>query len=297
MLSAPTVAKVWNGIDCYAMDSNALDTNPILDPFQWIGMDTIGMDTYGFVAGVVVVAALNVLTQQDRMLTVVQSVWRKPVTDVKPVVGRQTTVESASLRTPVRRAIIIRVIAQRTELEKCPHRGDFLCAVCPVLGQLAEAWPHPADRHPHAGRRYNPAKAQQGTGADMGTPNTYGEWHEPVQVPSAAGAITEKDASMPGDRVKFERLADEWLEQRPRGVDVAQMIRHPAYQGIIDIGAEAVPWLLERLAQRPDHWFHALNQITDAQPVQPEHQGIVAAMAQDWITWGRQHQSQEQNVD
>ena len=36
---------------------------------------------------------------------------------------------------------------------------------------------------------------------------------------------------------------------------------------------DAVPWLLARLAQRPDHWFHALNQITDAQPVQPEHQG------------------------
>ena len=33
-------------------------------------MDTIGMDAYGFVAG----AALNVLTQQDGMLTVVRSV-------------------------------------------------------------------------------------------------------------------------------------------------------------------------------------------------------------------------------
>ena len=70
MLLAPTVAKVWNGIDCYAMDSNALATYP----FHWIGMQTIGMDTYGFVA-VVVDAAPNVLTQQDRMLTVVQSVW------------------------------------------------------------------------------------------------------------------------------------------------------------------------------------------------------------------------------
>ena len=57
----------------------------------------------------------------------------------------------------------------------------------------------------HAGRRYTPATAQPGTGADMGTPNTYGEWHEPVQVPSAAGAITEIDASLPGDRATFER--------------------------------------------------------------------------------------------
>ena len=131
----------------------------------------------------------------------------------------------------------------------------------------------------------------------MGTPNTYGEWHQPVRVPSAAGAITEIDTSMPVERVEFERLADEWLEQCPRGVDVAQMIRHPAYQAIIDIGPNAVPWLLDRLAQRPDHWFHALHQITNAQPVQPEHQGVIAAMAQDWIAWGRQNQPQERHVD
>ena len=65
MLLAPTVAKVWNGIDCYATDSNALATYP----FHGIGMQTIGMNTYGFVAGGGD-AARNVLTQQDRMVTV-----------------------------------------------------------------------------------------------------------------------------------------------------------------------------------------------------------------------------------
>ena len=116
------------------------------------------------------------------------------------------------------------------------------------------------------------------------TQTTDGEWSELVQ------ATTEIDTSLPIDRAEFERLAEEWLEQRPRGVDVAQMIRHPAYQSIIDIGAEAVPWLLERLAQSPDHWFYALNQITDAQPVQPQHQGNINAMAEEWIAWGKQNQ-------
>ena len=116
------------------------------------------------------------------------------------------------------------------------------------------------------------------------TQTTDGEWSELVQ------ATTEIDTSLPIDRAEFERLAEEWLEQRPRGVDVAQMIRHPAYQSIIDIGAEAVPWLLERLAQSPDHWFYALNQITDAQPVQPEHQGNINAMAEEWIAWGKQNE-------
>ncbi len=46
-----------NGIDCYAMDTKAMDTN-VMDTrafhrlvFQCTGMDTIAMDTYGFVAG------------------------------------------------------------------------------------------------------------------------------------------------------------------------------------------------------------------------------------------------------
>ena len=75
------------------------------------------------------------------------------------------------------------------------------------------------------------------------------------------------------------------------------MTRHHAYQSIIDIGPDAAPWLLARLAQRPDHWFHALNQITNAQPVQPQNHGVIAAMAQDWIAWGRQNQLQERHVD
>lgn len=123
------------------------------------------------------------------------------------------------------------------------------------------------------------------------THTTDGEWSEPVQASPADGGTTEIDASLPFDEADFQSLADEWLEHRPKGVDVAQMVRHPAYQGIIDIGSEAVPWLLQRLAQRPDHWFCALNQITNANPVQPEHKGNIKAMAEDWIAWGKQNQS------
>ena len=123
---------------------------------------------------------------------------------------------------------------------------------------------------------------------------TDGPWSELVHT--APGNVTEIDTSIPVERAEFERLADEWLEQRPRGVDVAHMTRHHAYQAIIDIGADAAPWLLDRLAQRADHWFLALHQITNAQPVQPQHQGIIDAMAHDWIAWGRQILPQEPNV-
>ena len=43
--------------------------------------------------------------------------------------------------------LIFTIIAQRNELEKPPHPGGFLVPSASVLGQLAKACPHPADRH------------------------------------------------------------------------------------------------------------------------------------------------------
>ena len=89
-------------------------------------------------------------------------------------------------------------------------------------------------------------------------------------------------------RETFECLADEWLRERPRGVDIAQMTRHPAYQDIIDLGDPAVPWILQRLAHKPDHWFVALSSITDASPVPPASRGRLDEMTAAWLDWGRQ---------
>ena len=90
------------------------------------------------------------------------------------------------------------------------------------------------------------------------------------------------------DRETFEKLADEWEHDRPRGADIEQMTRHSAYQRIIAMGEPVVPWLLQRLAEKPDHWFVALNAITGARPVPPESRGRIKEMAQAWLNWGRQ---------
>ena len=90
------------------------------------------------------------------------------------------------------------------------------------------------------------------------------------------------------DQETFERLADEWEHDRPRGADIEQMTKHPTYQRIIAMGEPAVPWLLQRLAEKPDHWFLALNAITGARPVLPESRGRIKEMTQAWLDWGRQ---------
>ena len=86
--------------------------------------------------------------------------------------------------------------------------------------------------------------------------------------------LEDADTAFALDRETFERLADEWERDRPRGVDIEQMTKHPAYQSIIAMGDPAVPWLLQRLSEKPDHWFVALNAITGARPVPPESGGL-----------------------
>jgi hypothetical protein len=97
----------------------------------------------------------------------------------------------------------------------------------------------------------------------------------------------EDDYTVP-DRETFEILAEAWERDRPRGADIEQMTKHPAYQRIIAMGEPAVPWLLQRLAEKPDHWFVALNAITGARPVPPESRGRIKEMTQAWVNWGLQ---------
>ena len=98
---------------------------------------------------------------------------------------------------------------------------------------------------------------------------------------------TEATDAQPLQKWEFQILADEWERERPRGVDIAEMVKHPAYQRIIEIGEPAVGWLLERLAEKPGHWFPALNRITGPNPVPEESQGKLKEMTEAWLSWGK----------
>ncbi len=96
--------------------------------------------------------------------------------------------------------------------------------------------------------------------------------------------VIDSDAE---ERDTFEQLAREWKRNRKRGMDLDDMIMDSAYQRIVGMGKPAIRYLLERLADKPDHWFWALFAITGDNPVRPEHEGRLAAMADAWIGWGR----------
>jgi hypothetical protein len=61
------------------------------------------------------------------------------------------------------------------------------------------------------------------------------------------------------------------------------------YQQIIGMGDRALPLILSELQREPDHWFWALEAITQENPVPPEAAGRVRQMADAWLMWGKQH--------
>ncbi|MBI2304720.1 MAG: N-6 DNA methylase [Chloroflexi bacterium] len=100
--------------------------------------------------------------------------------------------------------------------------------------------------------------------------------------------LHDHDEILGGGDQEFDRLTDTWERERPRGVDIAEMAMHPAYQRIIGMGPRAIPLLLRRLQQKPGHWFWALHAITGANPVPLEDQGNIDAMSAAWLAWGKQ---------
>src|SRR5579863_5639962 len=92
-----------------------------------------------------------------------------------------------------------------------------------------------------------------------------------------AGSAAEK---------KFLKLRDEWKLRRGHEPSTAKIILIPAYQKIIGMGQDAVPFLLRELETDVDNWFWALMMITDQNPVTEEMCGDGAAMAQAWLRWG-----------
>jgi hypothetical protein len=92
----------------------------------------------------------------------------------------------------------------------------------------------------------------------------------------------------------FRDLASQWQQERnPLSSNAWDNVLNPAYQRIIGMGTDAVPFILGELRQElkkgePDDWFMALWAITGENPVPAESRGKIREMAKAWLEWGSQ---------
>jgi hypothetical protein len=84
---------------------------------------------------------------------------------------------------------------------------------------------------------------------------------------------------------EFGRLAHQWYEDTAKFSVVQQMAMHPAYQAIIGMGRDALPFIFRELQQSRDHWLWALRAITRQDAAKPDQTFDQAVDA--WLDWGR----------
>ena len=87
---------------------------------------------------------------------------------------------------------------------------------------------------------------------------------------------------------RFAGLVSEWREAVRLKSSLAEIVGHPAYQQIIELGLPVVPLILRELERNPTYWFAALRAITQEDPVPPDDRGRLDAMAGAWLRWGRE---------
>jgi hypothetical protein len=86
---------------------------------------------------------------------------------------------------------------------------------------------------------------------------------------------------------KLRRLEAVWKAETCFFSDPDRIINHPAFQQIITLGSEVLPFLLRDLEAQPSLWVWALPRITGENPVSVSDAGNIRKMTEAWLKWGR----------
>jgi hypothetical protein len=103
------------------------------------------------------------------------------------------------------------------------------------------------------------------------------QYYDPV-------AMTRHEALLPK---MFAGLAQRWRDDIRFTSSVSEITENPFYKAIIELGRDVVPLILRELELQPEHWFTALSEITNEDPIPAEDEGDMNAMSRAWIEWGR----------
>jgi hypothetical protein len=83
----------------------------------------------------------------------------------------------------------------------------------------------------------------------------------------------------------FSSLANEWREATAIESNVGHIVLNSAYQRIIGLGPQVLPYILKDLEETRDHWFWALMAIVGEDKA--AGQTSVSAATEAWLAWGR----------
>src|SRR5271156_3047481 len=86
---------------------------------------------------------------------------------------------------------------------------------------------------------------------------------------------------------EFNELARIWYLETGKLSSAEQIILHPAYQQIIGMGRDALPFIFKELKRTRGHWIWALAMIERDDKAKP---GMKFREAVDaWLEWGKKN--------
>ena len=86
-------------------------------------------------------------------------------------------------------------------------------------------------------------------------------------------------------RERFNGLVRQWTEETMLSSSSRDICMHPAYQQVIGLGAQVLPYIMEEISQGNGHWHWALCAITRENPA--AHTDSIPGAAKAWFEWGR----------
>lgn len=84
---------------------------------------------------------------------------------------------------------------------------------------------------------------------------------------------------------EFYSLRAEWKNETRFSSSILEICTNQAYQQIIGMGEEVLPFIFDELRKEPDHWFWALKAITRVDPVKSSERGNIKLMTSVWLIW------------
>jgi hypothetical protein len=86
---------------------------------------------------------------------------------------------------------------------------------------------------------------------------------------------------------EFKELASQWYDDTRNISSAEQIVLHPAYQKIIGMGKDALPFVFRELKKTRGHWIWALAMILREDKAKP---GMKFREAVDaWLAWGERN--------
>jgi len=84
---------------------------------------------------------------------------------------------------------------------------------------------------------------------------------------------------------EFDRLVKQWASETSFHSSLGEVFTNDAYQRIMAMGRDALPWILAELKRKPGHWFYALEKIVGTDI--PEGATTFGEARAAWLDWGR----------